>query len=713
MTDPTKTAIPSAGWVKRLADAMATALGEGPDAPGHAAAAHRLYSRLQSLRGRTRGESDDYKRLGETLAAIKAGQAEALVKLAAETLPLIALLAIEEAVETRLDAGGFPFNVSFAAIRKSEERLRAKGLFQPEQMLAIARFDATGDPKGAEVLELHVRTLFSAFENGGGASGPAPSPSNPPTPESPVMSVPETTEEFRKAWNSVYAFAPFNLPAALKTGEGQQAYIDAVSDAVDLLKVERGGALAAILVGALLADGRYDPKAPDFYSAMLEKHGQLSRPSGAVAQSATDKDSVPDPTTEPLVFHLHVRALKRLLKRAGGDPIFFQQVAAAGEKVSRQPEVAGDSLAFDQLADQGAQTFASGGGNGASLGRIELPPLGDGGGSSSEWEPPNVITAATIYMGLQMEQAGLFKVVDRTVDLFMAGLLPMPYDENSRLLDEQYWSRSDRLSPERRANLFSRVLGAPGGSNDGLVAPNGEFGPSLMRFVTSLHRVFTEVDYLRPFSDLQEYVRKAGRDLAANVSLYCWAGTHFDAERLAHQINDGLKILSLPSVKAAYGVTTPWQVIERVSQQEFGTTVNVVKHRTLADETRAILEIIARYPSAWGESYGDLLTIDYGRTGAGNILGGVSAVRPGSISQADTERLRRAAQYWLAVNGVKDQVVDEYSEPTDLMASPSLPYAGGREDASSGGGANAIRDMVSSGRMPSMDELRGAFNIAI
>lgn len=712
MTGPTKIPGPAAGWVKRLADAMATALGEGPDAPGHGKAARRLYSRLQSLRGRTRGESDDYRRLAEAIAVIKAGDEGALTKLAADTLPLIALLVLEEAVETRLADGGFPFNVSFAAIRKSEERLKAQGLFQPEQMLAIARFDATGDPKGAEVLKLHVRTLFSALENGGGASGPAPSPEIPSTPESPVMSVPETTQEFRKVWPTVYAFAPFNLPAALKTGEGQQAYIDAVSDAVDLLKVERGGALAAILVGALLADGRYDPKAPDFYAAMLDKHGQLSRPSGAVAQQAGDKDSVPDPTTDPLVFHLHVRALARLLKKAGGDPIFFQQIAAAGEKVSRQPEVAGDPLAFDQLADQGSLNFASSGG-GASLGRIELPPLGDGGGSSSEWEPPNVITAATIYMGLQMEQAGLFKVVDRTVDLFMAGLLPMPYDENSRLLDEQYWSRSDRLSPERRANLFSRVLGAPGGSNDGLVAPNGEFAPSLMRFVTSLHKVFTEVDYLRPFSDLQEYVRKAGRDLAANVSLYCWAGTHFDAERLAHQINDGLKILSLPSVKAAYGVSTPWQVIERVSQQEFGTTVNVVKHRTLADETRAILEIIARYPSAWGESYGDLLTIDYGRTGAGNILGGTSTVRPGSISQADTERLRRAAQYWLAVNGVKDQVVDEYSEPTDLMASPSLPYAGGREEASAGGGANAIRDMVSSGRMPSMDELRGAFNIAV
>lgn len=712
MTDPIKTP-PSAGWVKRLADAMATALGRGPGDAGHEAAAERLYIRLQSLRGRTRGEVDDYRRLREAIAAVKVDDPAALTALAREILPLIALLALEEAVEKRLAESGLPFNVSFAAIRKSEEALKAKGLFQPEQLLAIAHHDATGDPKGADDLELHVRTLFSALETGGGASGPAPTPSTPTTPESPVMSVPETTDEFRKAWKAIYAFAPFNLPAALKTAEGQQAYVDAVADAVDLLKVERGGALAAILVGALLADGRYDPKAPDFYSALLEKHNQLSRPSGAVALAVGDKDSVPDPTSDALVFHLYVRALARLVKRASGDPIFFQQIAAAGEKVARQPEIAGDTLAFDQLADQGAQTFSSGGGNGASLGRIELPPLGDGGGSSSEWEPPNVITAATIYMGLQMEQAGLFKVVDRTVDLFMAGLLPMPYDENSRLLDEQYWSRSDRLSPERRANLFARVLGAPGGSNDGLVAPNAEFGPSLMRFVTSLHRVFTEVDYLRPFSDLQEYVRKAGRDLAANVSLYCWAGTHFDAERLAHQINDGLKILSLPSVKAAYGVTTPWQVIERVSQQEFGTTVNVVKHRTLADETRAILEIIARYPQAWGESYGDLLTIDYGRTGAGAILGGGSTVRTGSISQADTERLRRAAQYWLAVNGVKDQVVDEYSEPTDLMASPSLPYAGGREEASSGGGAAAIRDMVSSGRMPSMDELRGAFNIAV
>ncbi|MGZ9098158.1 MAG: hypothetical protein ACXW3O_00515 [Brevundimonas sp.] len=710
MTDATK----FAGWVRRLADAMATALGSGPADSRHADSADRLYRRLQSLRGRTRGEADDYKRLGDAIAAMP-DDGDSLAKLAFETLPMIALLAIEASVESRLTEAGLPFNVSFASIRKSEERFKAQGLFQPDQLLSIARNDAFDDPEGAKVLDLHVRTLFSALQTGGGAPSPAPSPAPTPTTENTNMSaIPETTQAFREHWKSIFAFAPFGLPAALRSDAGQDAYIRAVADAVDLLKVENGGRLAAILIGSLLADGRHDPKAPDFYATMLDKHGQLARVSGAVSPDAGDLDSVPDPNKSPLVFDLYLRALERLVERAPGKRIFFQQIASAGEKASRQPEVAADELAFNQLVDEGAQAYASGGGNGASLGRIELPPLGDGGGSGSEWEPPNIITAGKIYVGLQLEQMGFFKSVDRTVDLFMAGLLPLPYDESSRLLDEQYWSRGDRLSPERRANLFSRVLGAPGGSNDGLVAPNAEFGPCLMRFVTSLHRVFTEVDYLRPFSDLQEYVRKAGRDLAANVSLYCWAGTHFEAERLAHQINDGLKILGLPSVKAAYGVTTPWQVIERVMQQEFGTMVNVGKQRTLADETRAILEIIAKYPMAWGDSYGDLLTIDYGRTGAQFLNGGEApAVRSGAINQADTERLRRAAQYWLAVNGVKDQVVDEYSEPTDMMASPSLPYASGRDDAAGLNGAAAIRDMVGSGRMPSMDELRSAFHIAV
>ena len=198
-----------------------------------------------------------------------------------------------------------------------------------------------------------------------------------------------------------------------------------------------------------------------------------------------------------------------------------------------------------------------------------------------------------------------------------------------------------------------------------------------------------------------EFVRKAVRDFAANVSLRGWAGTAFTAERMARQVRRVMKVLNLPSVRNALGVTTGWQVIERISQREFGITVNTVLHRTLAVETQTIMRIIADHHTVWSQNAGRPLFPEPGRTGS-------------DLSADVTRELMVACQHFRAVTGVGDALLDEYSAPVETQPMPSLPDMSGFGGMPTGGGMQGIdmggvaqlREMVSSGQTPSLEQLR-------
>jgi hypothetical protein len=59
-------------------------------------------------------------------------------------------------------------------------------------------------------------------------------------------------------------------------------------------------------------------------------------------------------------------------------------------------------------------------------------------------------------------------------------------------------------------------------------------------------------------------------------------------------------------------------------------------------------------------------------------------------------------QYWLAVNGVKDDEVDRLSQPVASVYAPSIPPSG------KGGSPNLdqLRQMVTQGQMPSLNQLQ-------
>jgi len=307
----------------------------------------------------------------------------------------------------------------------------------------------------------------------------------------------------------------------------------------------------------------------------------------------------------------------------------------------------------------------------------------------------------------------VFAVTDRIVELFMAGLLPMRGDGLARLLDDYYYSSEDRVSQAGRNARYTLTLGVAGGDPGPDVTANAEFETHAMRVVSSIAEHEREHSAAHMFDGTGrrvratngEYVRKAIRDLAANATLYGYAGTQFAAERMGKHLRQAMNILQLPRIRDIYGVNTMYQVIERVAQSEFGVSVNIVKHRTAAEEMRNIFEVIATNRSKWSLTTGEKLFTNH-----------IGDEAPSSLDFDTSQRLIRAAQYILAVNGIQGSQVTEYSQPVETPALPSLPGVGnflgsGNANGTDGDVSGRIKDMLSRGETPTGDQLRSMIGI--
>jgi hypothetical protein len=391
---------------------------------------------------------------------------------------------------------------------------------------------------------------------------------------------------------------------------------------------------------------------------------------------------------------------------AGGKVPFYQEFATVGRFViSRAKEIPFDHPLFERQVDLGRNQYVSGG---PAFDSLDLPPLTGEDGADMEIVADNIKAVSMIYASYQLDVGmRMIDVVDRINEIFHNGQLPIGFDAAGKALDNYNWNAEDRLSSAARRTHYSRVLGSPGGDVSKEVQPNTNFDSLFIRFLSSLaeyerqQRVADLVANTRPQNLASEYVRKAGRDLAANLSLYGWAATQFAARRLRQHIEEALGILNQPSVQNAYGATNLYQVIERVCSAEFNMTPNIVKSRTMAEAGKQLIDLVAKYHYVWNRSNGS------------PVFDEPNA--PGEISGSDKISFFTLTQQWLAVNGIKDAQVDQYSEPEVAQYAPSIPSFGGFNGAPVGGGTSPdqmerIRQMVTSGQMPSLDQLQGMFN---
>jgi hypothetical protein len=411
----------------------------------------------------------------------------------------------------------------------------------------------------------------------------------------------------------------------------------------DLLPPEK--ALAAVY-GIMEADNQIDPNLSTFVGAVSVSLGeyrtsqQLFDNVLAILVQRANNNAPDDPTSEVLASEwVQVARMLRDQGVSATDPYLQDKTISALMRVEGTGGDAPPSAINIDLPDLEAQTDV----------RIQAD---------------NIRAMQAIFFAGTLEDLKMFQVVDKLVEQFQNGTLPLGKSNASNLL-YRYWKNSvNRFTEIERRNLYARTFGMPGGEAS-VETINREFDDLWIRFISAVSsyvRQFRVDDLLQsrvPFSVSQEQVRKAGRDLAANLSLHGYGIAYCAATDLQTQIGDIITLLSDPDIRTAYGARDMWQVIDQVATLELGGAKNSVRYRTMATSGAIIIRWLAERAALLSNSNQvQIIDISQIRTIPVRPKGSKATVNPTDRDMMD------ACDQWLAVTGTQEKSVEEYAQPT-------------------------------------------------
>ncbi len=367
-------------------------------------------------------------------------------------------------------------------------------------------------------------------------------------------------------------------------------------------------------------------------------------------RSATDDDNVPS-------------MLDKVCVLSG------RNIAAVVRKLAADGVSANDPWLASRIDN--AYEMQSGAVNGAppSSLTIALPDLEEA--TDVEIVRENLDAAQAIYFAYQLEEARLPQVVEKIVDLFRGGLLPLSYGKTGDYLYGYYKKASERITEGERRDLYMRAFGAPGG-DPSMNQPNREFNELWLRFVSGVSSFGRQLNVDRmfrsqiPLSVSQEQVRKAARDLAASLSRNCYGIAYQFSKELKTLIIEYRDLLSDQEIRGAFGARDMWQVIDQVNANYLGGARNSHRYRTQARAGAVII--------AWLSINNQRLTNRFDEVISINAL--TNPQLRGSDKPMETPTdwdLLQACEQWLAVGGVQDQRVEEYAQPVESPTITSKP----------------------------------------
>jgi hypothetical protein len=490
----------------------------------------------------------------------------------------------------------------------------------------------------------------------------------------------------------------------LPSGFDERAFVDAVAGQLADLNFpqEDFPAFHAVVVGKLLLQGHIDPGRSDFSHALRRAYVD-----GIAATKGRPAPGEPVPSIKNYRTYDNVAQDIALIR--GDDPIRYQEVASVADYVVSGADdwPVNDPTTRRIQVNVGLTRYVDGSAD-TGFSALALPPVISEDASQQEMEPSNIEAVAMVAACAEIEQTGAFDVVDRMLDLFLQGLLPVRDDSGGRALDKYYWESEDRLDPAARAQQYARVVGyAGGGATSTDVQNNAAFSDYLLRSASILARYDSDMRIAnvvainrQETSGSSEYARKSLHDLGANASLYGWGFTIFAARRLKRHVDQVFEVLGQESLQRAYGVTGPWQLVERVSALELGAAPNVVMHRTMAKATKDILDIVAKYATQLSVSGANGRFLPSAAEVANN-----NALPDTVVSVPDYIALVGAANNILAVNGVSETDVYRMAQPTRAALAPSIPTVGPGTGSNGDGTLDHIRQLVAQGQAPTLEQL--------
>ncbi|MBC7978219.1 MAG: hypothetical protein H7138_24810 [Myxococcales bacterium] len=296
----------------------------------------------------------------------------------------------------------------------------------------------------------------------------------------------------------------------------------------------------------------------------------------------------------------------------------------------------------------------------ASVIDIDLPDLD--AGTEADIIADNVRALSLVYFSAMLEELKFFAVMDKVVDQFMSGALPIKRGSAGDPLYQYHRNAQNRINEYERRGLYARSFGVAQGSVDESY-PNREFNDMWIRFLSSVSALGRETGITERRTVTSEQVFKSARDLAVNLSLHGFGLAHFAAIELQDMINSVKKTLSAPDILSAYGTRDVWQLVERVSNMYLGGAVNGVRQRTMATSGANIIQWLADKSP--------------------NLVGTYRSLQVDTLVISHVER-------WLAVTGTPDSAVERYQEPVAVQTQRTIP-----DFALPGGAASdAVRDAM-------------------
>ena len=376
-------------------------------------------------------------------------------------------------------------------------------------------------------------------------------------------------------------------------------------------------------------------------------------PAAAAISQAASKTQVP--SAEEKIQALDARTVAQVVRRLVDDKVTADDTWLSSRLDS----------AFSQL------TGAVAGAPPSTL-EIDLPDLEEA--VDIDIVKENLHAVQAIYFSFQLEEMRMYQVVERIVELFRQGMLPLGRGKVGDYLYKYFQKAAERITEGERRDLYFRCFGAPGG-NPNIGEPNRDFNELWLRFVSavsSFARQQTVERVLRdhvPMAVSSEQVRKAGRDLGSNLSRNGYGIAYNAAIEMQQSIVEFIDVLTNPDLRNAFGARDMWQVIDLVNANYLGGPRNTHRFRTQSRAGAVIIRWIANNVQRLSNVTGPVLVIDQI---VNPQLIPVSPTHKATVDPTDWD-LVNACEQWLAVGGVQDQSVEQYAQPIESPITSARP----------------------------------------
>jgi hypothetical protein len=303
---------------------------------------------------------------------------------------------------------------------------------------------------------------------------------------------------------------------------------------------------------------------------------------------------------------------------------------------------------------------------------ISLPEFDDATDQVAVRE--NLLGAQAVAFAAHCEDMNMFGVVEKVVDLFRMGLLPISRGKAGDYLYGYLKKSAERMTQNERLDLYRQVLGRHEG--DPALPGNPEYKELWLRFIAAVANFGRQLSVdkmLRaqvPIAVSQEQVRKSGRDLAANLSVHSFGIVRFAAAELQQTILEYRDVLSDAELRACFGARDMWQVMDQVNANYAGGPRNTHQHRTQARSSAVIIRWLANHSDRLAGRYGEVISV--------NALTNpqLSGSDQPMVAPNDWD-LVQACEQWLAVGGVQESSVEQYSQSVESPVITSRPIGNG------------------------------------